>query len=60
LFEPFQRLGDRTAEAGGHHGLGLSIVRAIAVAHDARIDTRPRDGGGLSVTVSFARRGSAG
>ena len=34
LFEPFQRL-HRTAD-GGHHGLGLSIVRAIARAHDAR------------------------
>jgi signal transduction histidine kinase len=58
LFEPFQRLGGgRAAGADGHHGLGLSIVRAIAVAHDATIDTVPQPAGGLAVTVSFARLG---
>ena len=55
LFEPFQRLGGRTAPADGHHGLGLSIVRAIALAHDATIDAVPQPEGGLAVTVSFAR-----
>jgi signal transduction histidine kinase len=56
MFEPFQRLGDRrTATAGGHHGLGLSIVRAIAHAHGAVVDAQPRAGGGLAVTVSFPR-----
>ncbi|MBS1894258.1 MAG: HAMP domain-containing protein, partial [Actinobacteria bacterium] len=36
LFEPFQRLGTgRTGPNDDHHGLGLSIVRAIAVAHGA-------------------------
>jgi signal transduction histidine kinase len=60
LFEPFQRLGGgRAAAADGHHGLGLSIVRAIAVAHDATIDTVPQAAGGLAVTVSFARLGAA-
>jgi signal transduction histidine kinase len=54
LFEPFQRLGGRAAAADGHHGLGLSIVRAIAVAHDATIDVTPQSTGGLAVTVSFA------
>ena len=59
LFEPFQRLGGgRAAGADGHHGLGLSIVRAIAVAHDATIDTVPQPAGGLAVTVSFARLGA--
>jgi signal transduction histidine kinase len=52
LFEPFQRL-DRTVRSNGHHGLGLSIVRAIAVAHDARLSARARSGGGLSVRVDF-------
>jgi signal transduction histidine kinase len=53
LFEPFQRLGeDRTADDGGH-GLGLSIARAIAAAHDAIITARPQPEGGLEVTVSF-------
>ena len=53
LFEPFQRLhGARTAN-DGHHGLGLSIVRAIAVAHNAEVTATPRPGGGLVVTVQF-------
>ncbi|MFH8606868.1 sensor histidine kinase [Streptomyces sp. NPDC018029] len=51
LFEPFQRLG-RTA-ADGHHGLGLSIVHAIALAHDAVISARARPDGGLAVEVAF-------
>jgi signal transduction histidine kinase len=52
LFEPFQRL-DRTAGRTGHHGLGLSIVRAIAGAHDATIEAVPGPGGGLRVEVTF-------
>ena len=56
MFEPFQRLGGgRAARADGHHGLGLSIVRAIASAHDATIDAVPQPEGGLAVTVQFAR-----
>jgi signal transduction histidine kinase len=53
LLEPFQRLGDRTAHDDGHHGLGLSIVRAIAAAHDATLTARPRPEGGLAVEVGF-------
>jgi signal transduction histidine kinase len=57
LFEPFQRLnGTRTQQASGH-GLGLSIVQAIATAHGASIATRVQPGGGLSIEVSFPRRG---
>jgi signal transduction histidine kinase len=52
LFQPFQRLGSRPARDGGH-GLGLSIVRAIAAAHGASIAAQPAPGGGLSVAVSF-------
>jgi signal transduction histidine kinase len=56
MFEPFQRLGGgRAAAVDGHHGLGLSIVRAIASAHDATIDTTPQPAGGLVITVRFAR-----
>ena len=51
LFQPFQRLvPDRT---GDGLGLGLSIVQAIASAHDATVTARPRPGGGLLVEVSF-------
>jgi signal transduction histidine kinase len=52
LFQSFQRLGTRRARCDGH-GLGLSIVRAIAAAHGAAITAQPAPGGGLSVTVSF-------
>jgi signal transduction histidine kinase len=54
LFEPFERLREgRAALPDGHYGLGLSIVRAIAAAHDAAVTARPLDGGGLAVTVRF-------
>jgi signal transduction histidine kinase len=53
LFQPFQRLVDtRTAHNNGH-GLGLSIVQAIADAHGAELNTSPRPEGGLIVEVSF-------
>jgi signal transduction histidine kinase len=55
LFEPFSRVEElRRAEDGEHHGLGLSIVRSIAIAHQAEVEARPREGGGLAVTVRFA------
>ena len=53
LFQPFQRLGPRLARRDGGHGLGLSIVRAIATAHTATITARPRPGGGLVIEVIF-------
>ncbi len=53
LFQPFQRLGPRPARHDGGHGLGLSIVRAIATAHTATITAQPRPGGGLAIDVTF-------
>jgi signal transduction histidine kinase len=54
LFEPFRRLGTQRIDAGAeHHGLGLSIVHAIATAHGATLTAAPRDQGGLTVTVTF-------
>jgi signal transduction histidine kinase len=53
LFQPFQRLDRRRANYKNGHGLGLSIVRAIATAHDATVTARPMPGGGLCVSVSF-------
>lgn len=54
MFEPFQRLSDRPIVSDdGHYGLGLSIVRAIAAAHGASVEAKPREGGGLTVSVSF-------
>ena len=53
LFEPFQRLGSaRTSHRVGH-GLGLSIVQAIATAHRAELDVRARPDGGLAIEISF-------
>ena len=55
LFQPFERLGPRPARRDGHgHGLGLSIVRAIAAAHGATIGARALPGGGLAVDVTFS------
>jgi signal transduction histidine kinase len=53
LRRPFQRLGGERTGHGGGHGLGLSIVEAIAVAHGASIDTQPQPEGGLRVAVRF-------
>jgi signal transduction histidine kinase len=53
LFQPFQRLGPRSARRDGGHGLGLSIVRAIASAHGATVEGRAVPAGGLMVDVSF-------
>jgi signal transduction histidine kinase len=51
LTEPFKRLGaDRTGSETGS-GLGLSIVAAIADAHDGCLELHPRPDGGLRVAV---------
>jgi signal transduction histidine kinase len=53
LLEPFQRLDGKR----GHHqdglGLGLSIVAAIADAHNADLSIHPRPAGGLAIEVTF-------
>lgn len=51
LTQPFRRLGaDRTGSERGL-GLGLSIVAAIASAHDGGVALDAREQGGLRVTV---------
>jgi signal transduction histidine kinase len=53
LFQPFQRLGaERTNHSDGV-GLGLSIVQAIAAAHQATVATTAQIAGGLTIEVSF-------
>src|SRR5579859_2752378 len=52
LFEPFRRLGDRAGSPDGM-GLGLSIVRSVALAHRGHATARPRPAGGLEITVSL-------
>jgi signal transduction histidine kinase len=55
LFEPFRRLSaDRTGSHDGP-GLGLSIVRAIVSAHEAKLSASALPGGGLEIGVRFPR-----
>jgi signal transduction histidine kinase len=53
IVQPFQRLDAERTNHGDGIGLGLSIVQAIADAHGARLELRPRPGGGLVVSVRF-------
>jgi two-component system sensor histidine kinase KdpD len=52
VFEPFQRLGDRSTQAGV--GLGLAIAQGFtsAVGGELTLDDTP--GGGLTVTFDLA------
>jgi signal transduction histidine kinase len=51
IFQPFQRLNDRASHEG--FGLGLTIVASIAAVHGGIATARPRDDGGLSITVTI-------
>ncbi|MFI7439957.1 sensor histidine kinase [Nonomuraea indica] len=53
LFKPFHRLGEERMVTGRSAGLGLSIVRSVARAHGGDVTARPREGGGLVVTVTL-------
>jgi signal transduction histidine kinase len=53
LFQPFQRLGTERTGGRDSTGLGLSIVNAIVLAHDAQVRARALGGGGLEVQVRF-------
>jgi hypothetical protein len=53
LAEPFRRLGaERTGSQNGH-GLGLSIVAAIAAAHGGELRLYAREQGGLGAEVTL-------
>lgn len=53
LFEPFYRARPRV---GAGHGLGLAIVRSIAVAHQGSVTAQARPEGGLLVRAAFPER----
>jgi signal transduction histidine kinase len=53
LFQPFQRLGGERTNGATGFGLGLSIVQAVAAAHDATITATPNAAGGLRIEVAF-------
>jgi signal transduction histidine kinase len=57
IFQPFQRLNDDRASHEGF-GLGLTIVASIAAVHGGIATARPRDDGGLSITVTIPSAGS--
>ncbi len=59
LLEPFRRSADRIRIRDGH-GLGLSIVRAVADAHRAMLSVEPCPDGGLRVEVEFPGQNFAG
>jgi signal transduction histidine kinase len=51
IFQPFQRLSNRTSQDGV--GLGLAIVASIAATHGGTVTAHPRNDGGLSVRVTI-------
>jgi signal transduction histidine kinase len=56
IFEPFQRLDERSSRDG--FGLGLTIVASIAAVHGGTVTACPRPEGGLSITVAIPSLGS--
>ena len=56
IFQPFERLSDRTSHDG--FGLGLAIVASIAAIHGGTATACPRNDGGLSVTVTIPSAGA--
>ena len=53
LAQPFKRLSqDRIGSQNGH-GLGLSIVAAVAAAHNGSLELRARAEGGLRVEITL-------
>jgi signal transduction histidine kinase len=53
LFDPFFRVDESRSRESGGAGLGLSIVAAVAAAHDGHAVATAREGGGLVVTVTL-------
>jgi signal transduction histidine kinase len=56
VFQPFERGDDRLSSAVQGSGIGLSLVRHVAEAHDgvAEVDAEP--GGGACFRIRFPRR----
>jgi signal transduction histidine kinase len=51
IFQPFSRHA-RSTEISGL-GLGLAVVKTLALAHGGRVDYRDAEGGGAAFTVRF-------
>jgi two-component system sensor histidine kinase KdpD len=52
-FDAFQRLGDRSSQAGV--GLGLAVSRGFILAMGGEIELHDTPGGGLSVVITLRR-----
>ncbi|MGB9112099.1 MAG: ATP-binding protein [Acidimicrobiales bacterium] len=59
LLQPFERAEGARTNHNGRLGLGLSIVDAIARAHNASVHLVAREEGGIVVTVEFLRASSS-
>jgi signal transduction histidine kinase len=55
ILQPFERLNDRASHDG--YGLGLAIVASIVGVHGGIVSAKPRDQGGLCVTVAIPSTG---
>ncbi|MFZ0387859.1 MAG: HAMP domain-containing sensor histidine kinase [Solirubrobacteraceae bacterium] len=53
LTQPFKRLSQDRIGSHSGHGLGLSIVAAVAAAHDGSLDLHARPEGGLRVQITL-------
>jgi len=53
IFEPFYRGTDAIERQIHGHGLGLSLVRRIVVAHGGNVSVATRPGAGTSFTISL-------
>ncbi len=53
LGQPFRRLGVERTRSQNGHGLGLSIVAAVADAHGGALELHPRPQGGLRVQITL-------
>ena len=53
LAQPFKRLGEDRIGSQNGHGLGLSIVAAVAAAHDGSLELQARAEGGLGVQITI-------
>jgi len=53
MFKPFTRLANASGKPGS--GLGLTVVRRLVNGMGGTINARPRQGGGLIVTLALVR-----
>lgn len=57
IFEPFQRLGDNTADGGV--GLGLAVARGFVRAMGGELELEDTPGGGLTAIISLPQASDA-